>query len=193
MFRLKHPRSRFHRAFLVTATVVGLALSAVPLIQGAAEAGIGLATPTNLVVTESNGTVTATWTAVNLVNDGLRHAKLGSSASGYTCTLMYGYSVPSTFTVTTPLTTCSFTGLSPSVVYGISVVSFSGGSRSAPVTAFPLTSPSNGSTSATTTSTSTTTTWPTQPKTTITCVKGKVTKKVTAIAPTCPAGYKLKR
>jgi hypothetical protein len=30
-------------------------------------------------------------------------------------------------------------------------------------------------------------------KTTITCVKGKVTKKVTAIKPKCPTGYKLKK
>jgi hypothetical protein len=29
-------------------------------------------------------------------------------------------------------------------------------------------------------------------KTTITCVKGKNTKKVTAIKPNCPAGYKKK-
>jgi hypothetical protein len=29
-------------------------------------------------------------------------------------------------------------------------------------------------------------------KTTITCVKGKVSKKVTAIKPTCPSGYKKK-
>ena len=31
-----------------------------------------------------------------------------------------------------------------------------------------------------------------QARTTITCVKGKVTKKVTAVKPTCPAGYKKK-
>jgi hypothetical protein len=30
-------------------------------------------------------------------------------------------------------------------------------------------------------------------KTTITCVKGKLTKKVAAIKPKCPAGYKLKK
>jgi hypothetical protein len=30
-------------------------------------------------------------------------------------------------------------------------------------------------------------------KTTITCVKGKVTKKVTAVKPKCPAGYKVKK
>jgi hypothetical protein len=30
-------------------------------------------------------------------------------------------------------------------------------------------------------------------KTTITCVKGKLTKKVTAVKPLCPAGYKMKK
>ena len=33
---------------------------------------------------------------------------------------------------------------------------------------------------------------PTPAKTTITCVKGKLTKKVTAVSPKCPAGYKKK-
>jgi hypothetical protein len=32
----------------------------------------------------------------------------------------------------------------------------------------------------------------TQKNSTITCVKGKVTKKVTAVSPKCPAGYKKK-
>jgi hypothetical protein len=30
-------------------------------------------------------------------------------------------------------------------------------------------------------------------KTTITCVKGKLTKKITAVKPKCPTGYKLKK
>ena len=30
-------------------------------------------------------------------------------------------------------------------------------------------------------------------KTTITCVKGKLTKKVTAVKPKCPSGYRLKK
>jgi hypothetical protein len=35
---------------------------------------------------------------------------------------------------------------------------------------------------------------PTLPKkTTIICTKGKLTKKVTAVKPKCPAGYKLKK
>jgi Neocarzinostatin family len=34
---------------------------------------------------------------------------------------------------------------------------------------------------------------PAQPKKTITCVKGKKSKKVTAVKPVCPAGYKLKK
>jgi hypothetical protein len=33
---------------------------------------------------------------------------------------------------------------------------------------------------------------PVAKKTTITCVKGKLTKKVTAVNPKCPAGYKKK-
>ena len=55
----------------------------------------------------------------------------------------------------------------------------------------------------TTTTTSTTTTTTTLPPTTtttikkvvtktITCVKGKLSKKVTAVNPVCPAGYKKK-
>ena len=34
---------------------------------------------------------------------------------------------------------------------------------------------------------------PAQPKKTITCVKGKKSKKVTAVKPVCPTGYKLKK
>jgi hypothetical protein len=30
-------------------------------------------------------------------------------------------------------------------------------------------------------------------KTTITCTKGKLVKKITAVKPMCPAGYKVKR
>ena len=30
-------------------------------------------------------------------------------------------------------------------------------------------------------------------KTTITCTKGKLTKKITAVKPKCPAGYKVKK
>jgi hypothetical protein len=35
--------------------------------------------------------------------------------------------------------------------------------------------------------------WEATQKTTITCVKGKLTKKVTAVKPKCPSGYKLKK
>jgi hypothetical protein len=33
----------------------------------------------------------------------------------------------------------------------------------------------------------------TNKKTTITCLKGKLTKKVTAVKPKCPSGYKVKK
>jgi hypothetical protein len=35
--------------------------------------------------------------------------------------------------------------------------------------------------------------WEKTQKTTITCIKGKLTKKVTAVKPKCPTGYKLKK
>ena len=35
--------------------------------------------------------------------------------------------------------------------------------------------------------------WEKTQKTTITCVKGKSTKKITAIKPKCPSGYKAKK
>jgi hypothetical protein len=41
-------------------------------------------------------------------------------------------------------------------------------------------------------STKKTVTIPNLKKTTITCIKGKVTKKVTAVSPKCPTGYKKK-
>jgi hypothetical protein len=34
--------------------------------------------------------------------------------------------------------------------------------------------------------------WEKTQKTTITCIKGKLTKKVTAVMPKCPSGYKKK-
>jgi hypothetical protein len=45
---------------------------------------------------------------------------------------------------------------------------------------------------ATPTPTATPTPKPVQKKTTITCVKGKTTKKVTAVKPACPSGFKKK-
>jgi hypothetical protein len=45
----------------------------------------------------------------------------------------------------------------------------------------------------TTTTTTTTTIAPVAKKTTIVCTKGTLTKRVTAVNPKCPAGYKKKK
>ena len=55
----------------------------------------------------------------------------------------------------------------------------------------PTPKPSSSPTPATTSSVSPIATIPAK-KTTITCIKGKLTKKVTAVKPVCPAGYKKK-
>ena len=108
--------------------------------------------------------ITATWLGV-------------PGALSYTCTLMYGFGAPSTFTVTTPSRTCTYTGLSPTTEYGIQVVANYSGGASAPSVGFasPPPLPSN----------------PPPVKHTIVCEKNHKTtlKTVTAVHPTCPAGW----
>ena len=84
----------------------------------------------------------------------------------YTCTLLYGFNNPSNFTIKTPTPNCTFSGLDKSTVYGIQVTANNGYYSSSPTSGFaPLA------------------------KWTITCVKGKSTKMVTAVNPRCPFGY----
>lgn len=123
--------------------------------------------PTNLAVTTVLGTESATWTG-----DG--------TATSYTCTLMFGFDDPTTFSVTTTSDTCKFDGLTS--IYGIRVVANNGLTTSSSVVGFP----------ATPTTTTTTTTVPRPTLRTITCVKGKSVRRVRGVSPHCPAGYKLK-
>jgi sugar lactone lactonase YvrE len=125
--------------------------------------------PTDLVVSAAMGTESATWSG-----DG--------TATSYTCTLMYGFTDPTTFTDTTTSTTCKFNGLS-TVNYGIQVVANNGTTASTPVVGFAMT-PS--------TTTTTTTTVPRAPIRTITCVRKKSVRRVRGVNPHCPAGYHLK-
>jgi hypothetical protein len=136
---------------------------------------------TNLSVAQGSGSVTGTW--------------VSSGAPSYICTLMFGFNDPSTYTQTTSNTTCTFSGLSPTIPYGISVVASNGSSISSAVVAFSvLASPPVVTT--TTTQPPTTTTLPPPPppkKRSILCVKGKHKKRVVAVNPRCPAGYKVKK
>jgi streptogramin lyase len=128
-------------------------------------------TPTNLSANESAGTLSASWTE-------------SSAATGYTCTLLYGFNDPSGFTVSTASTSCSFSGLDPAVAYGVSVVANGGGASSSPALSFAQVSPPS-----VTTTTSTTIISRPALKITIICVKGHVTKHVRGVHPHCPSGY----
>ena len=68
--------------------------------------------PNGLVVSETSGLISATWTPSAL-------------ATGYTCTLLAGYSIPTTFVKSVAVPSCSFT-IDSSLVFGISVVATNG-------------------------------------------------------------------
>ena len=96
---------------------------------------------TNLSASLASGTLSATWTA-------------SSTASSYTCTLLDGTNSPTSSVVTTSTTSCSFSGLSGTDTFGVSVVATNGSASSTAVVAY----------AATSTTTTTTTTPPAPPK-----------------------------
>jgi hypothetical protein len=145
---------------------------------------------TNLVVSEAHGTITATWNASRIPTLRTPHVSShGFFDLSYQCTLMYGFNLPSTYTVVTTSTTCSFGGLDPTAVFGIEVAVSYGGPYSLPVIGFPAV------VTTSTTTTTTTTTVPAVPPTpkTIKCVRGTVVRHVRGINPHCPAGFTHKR
>ena len=96
---------------------------------------VSVAPSLNNTTNGANQTIIASWPAV-------------SGATSYTCTLMYGYNNPSSFTVTSTSPTCAFSGLSSTVGYGVQVVANGPGGSSAPGVAFasaPVTPSSSGS------------------------------------------------
>ena len=96
----------------------------------------------NLNVVGGSHEVTGTWT--------------GTSGDSFICTLMYGFGTPSTFTVVTNVSTCTFAGLAASTSYGISVVSYMGDVGSSPVVGLATTLPDAIPTTTTTVPVSTT-------------------------------------
>ena len=111
------------------------------------------AQPTGLLVTRTPSAVNAQWAPV-------------AGALSYTCTLMYGFTTPSTFRVTTTSPSCTFANLAPSTPYGVRVVANGPSGSSTPVTNF---APALES---------------------ITCAKGSVHRVVTSANPTCPTGWR---
>ncbi len=106
-----------------------------------------------LVEGHETQTVTATWT--------------GARYPSYVCTLLYGFNDPSTFTVRTSQTTCSFGGLALKTAWGVQIVGMSGSSTSPPVVAFAPPA-----------------------RYTVTCVgHGRVVRR-TGTDPVCPPGWR---
>lgn len=111
--------------------------------------------PRGLVVTRTVSDLTVSWIP-------------GTGGSPYLCTLLYGFTTPSTFTVRTSSSSCSFLYLNPSTSYGVKVASDSGVGGSAEIFSNPV-------------------------PTTITCVRANHVRRVTAVNPRCPSGWRLRR
>ena len=92
----------------------------------------------------------------------------------------------------TVATSCPISNLGPDAAFSFTVTAINskGSATSAVSNVVSYASPTTVAPTTTTTTTTTTTMPPA--KKTITCVKGKITKKVTAVSPVCPAGYKKK-
>ena len=135
--------------------------------------------PSNVTASLSNGTATVSFTP-------------GSSGNLPTYNqidmLINGQSVGNVCNVT-GATSCPIANLGPDAAFSFTVtaVNSKGSATSAVSNVVSYASP----TTVPPTTTTTTTTMP-PVRQTITCVKGKITKKVTAVSPVCPAGYKKK-
>ena len=135
--------------------------------------------PSNVTASLSNGTATVTFTpgtSGNLATYNQIDMFINGQAFGNICNV-------------TGATSCPIANLGPDATFTFTVtaVNSKGSATSAVSNAVSYASPT---TVPPTTTTTTTTVPPT--KLTITCVKGKITKKVTAVSPVCPAGYKKK-
>ena len=161
-------RGRGRRVVAAAALVAGLAAGSVPALAGGAGATSGTQIY-ELMVSQSGGTVSATWIASYYVPDLRAHLSLHSHGylRAYKCTLLYGYGNASTFTEQVSTNSCTFYGLNPSHTWGVGVQAAYGEGGWGPMTeGFPLT-----------------------PPTTLTCVSGKHVVRVRAFNPVCPAGY----
>ncbi len=104
-----------------------------------------------------NGTsITATWSGP-------------SGATSFTCTLLYGFDAPSSFTETTTSHACTFSGLNAHALYGVRVLAH-----------FP-----SGATTVTTTFASAIQVLDSR----IVCVRGTSHRVVVGLNPRCPAGW----
>jgi len=135
--------------------------------------------PSNVTASMNNGTATVSFTPGNSGN---------LPTYNQIDMLINGQSVGNVCNVT-GATSCPITNLGPDVAFSFTVTAINskGSATSAVSNVVSYASPTTVAPTTTTTTTTTTTMPPA--KQTITCVKGKITKKVTAVKPVCPAGY----
>ena len=106
--------------------------------------------PTNLVTTRSTTTMTVSWRG---------------GVAPYTCTLLYGFTTPSSYVVRASSTSCTFGGLDPATPYGVRVSSYQGASAQI---------------------------FSSLVRTSITCVRDRRARRVSGFNPRCPAGWRLR-
>ena len=135
--------------------------------------------PSNVTASLSNGTATVSFTpgtSGNLPTYNQIDMYINGQPVGNVCNVIGA-------------TSCLVSNLGPNATFSFTVtaVNAMGSAASAVSNAVSYASP----TTVPPTTTTTTTTVPAV-KRTITCVKGKISKKITAVSPVCPAGYKKK-
>ncbi len=117
---------------------------------------------TSFAATSGYGSLSLSWNA-------------SAGATSYVCTLLYGFNLPSSFTVVTTSTSCYFAGLDPNTAYGIAVVAQNSSGTSSSVEAFAVTYPSANA-----------------KRHSIICISThppRRVRRVTAVNPRCPSGF----
>ena len=114
------------------------------------EYSLGAGTALSVRLTRSATSLSASWS---------------SGAGPYVCTLMYGFNAPSTFTIRTSSTSCTFNNLDGATPYGVRVTTYAGQGSSSTAMAPAF-------------------------STTITCVRDGRVRHVSGVAPRCPAGWR---
>ena len=122
-----------------------------------------LASIAGLSVSESLGSISATWYP-------------DAGATSYTCTLMYGFNDPSTFSETTTATTCKY-AVDSATAWGIRVTANDSSGSSSGVTAFgsAVVAPPVKKV---------------KKVTSIACTNGKHSRRFYGLHPSCPNGWR---
>ena len=138
--------------------------------------------PSNVTVSLSNGTATVSFTpgsSGNLATYDEIDMYINGQLVGNVCNV-------------SGATSCPIANLGPDAAFSFTVTEINSKGSAVSTVSNTVGYSSPAVVTTTTTSPPTTTTTVPPVKRTITCVKGKISKKVTAVSPVCPAGYKKK-